>query len=96
MEMKLQGSEKQVAWAMDIINNVMGTINANIDVYSKRYEEAGVTDDLKTANAWKALKPMMEATFAKQTSAKWFIDKRYNLSFNRLVEAVEMIKAQAK
>ena len=32
---ELKGSEKQITWATDILNDVMGTINRNIEINSR-------------------------------------------------------------
>lgn len=39
---KLTGSEKQITWATDIINDVMDTLDRNIEINKERNQERDV------------------------------------------------------
>ena len=39
---KLTGSEKQITWATDIINDVMDTLDKNIEINKERNQERDV------------------------------------------------------
>jgi hypothetical protein len=94
---KFTGSEKQIAWANDIINGAMRTIDANIALFTARKQETGWSGYDKTIRAYEQVKTDYEGFVAKLdgTEAKTVIENRYRLDSNiaKMVEKAERQQA---
>lgn len=77
----LKGSEKQVAWAQDIINNAINTVNANIKLASESEQIAA----LKGLNSWLEIKDMITRAFDSVDDAKTIIENRRKFDPSRIL-----------
>ena len=70
---KLKGTEKQIKWAKDIMNNAIHNLQINID----RWENSDNRDFYKYyIQAYKECKKSLEDCFDKAEYAKQIIDNR--------------------
>lgn len=77
-EIKLEGSEKQIAWALDIRESMLKDLKWHIERLTKgieRLEERG-----RDSSKYKAELDEYTKLFERaqvETAARWFIDNRY-------------------
>ena len=78
----LTGSEKQIAWAMDIINGSLNTIESNITVNQSRKAETNWNGYGNMIKAWETVKVEYEEIISKLDgqAAKVVIDHRDSLN----------------
>lgn len=98
---KLQGSEKQVAWANDIrerafnyLNDVAyNTAHMGTDIRTKEELWNPMTDDRKaTFDEINPVRKAMKRVFDSQTSARAIIDARDHLEYDDIKKIVSDIK----
>ena len=66
----MKGTEKQIKWAEDIMNNALNTVNANI-------EHSKTSDALLTRlQVYEEIKKMLEESFSQVTEASQLINAR--------------------
>ena len=80
-KLNLQGSAKQVKWAMDIIASVYTTANVNV----KRAHELQWPHADKWEEAFNGIISQLEAVLAKTDQAAEIISRRENFSSNRIL-----------
>lgn len=85
-QLNLKGTEKQIAWATDLINDAMNTINANLenaknsrDFYAKY-----------NVQAFSELKASLEKVIAKLETAAQVIDNREILNPSQILHKANM------
>lgn len=81
MKKELIGTPKQVAWAQDIIDDAMNTINANI----KRAGENENTKKLLGFDIWMGIKNQVVNLIDSTNEAKVFIENRDVISPDRII-----------
>ena len=82
MKKELIGTPKQVAWAQDIIDDAMNTINANI-------KRASETDDMKKLlgfDSWLEIKEQVMSLIFSTKEAKTFIEHRNVIDPERIIK----------
>ena len=84
----LKGSEKQVAWAEDIIAGARGTIKANIDNIKAQQEKYNMKFRQDELEAYEKCKESLETLLAGIDSAAKIIDLRYKISGRAINEMV--------
>lgn len=95
IKINLVGSEKQIAWASDIINNALVTLELNIKKSSER-------DDLKKLlglDSWIEIKKQVTSAIYSTKESKVFIERRWVLDPERIISVhneMEMKKALKK
>lgn len=86
----MTGTEKQVAWATKIKNEALATIDANIELNEKIFNEnkdGNTTGNIlhrnraeKNLKVWKSVKTDFEKLFSLHDDAKFYIDNRHCLT----------------
>ena len=86
MELNLKGTEKQIAWATDLINDAMNTIEKNLETHKNgtctvfmhdgRVEQRQSELDVYYVQVYTELKSSLEKTIAKLETAAQVIDNR--------------------
>ena len=66
---ELKGSEKQITWATDMLNDVMGTINRNIEINKERNQERDV-------KAFEMLKNKINKIISQKKEASFYITNK--------------------
>ena len=81
----MKGTEKQIAWAEDIIDSARRTIDGNVELVEKRIAEYG---DLFAADlsAWRIMRGFVNNFVATIDSAAQVIDKRHILASAAIVQ----------
>jgi hypothetical protein len=90
----LTGSEKQVAWAEQITNDALGTINRNIEIVKERIEKYDMPNEQVRLDAWLAAKNQYENVILKAPEAQnaaWIIDNRKHMDPAAIAHRVDMI-----
>lgn len=74
----MTGTDKQIKWAQDIINERLGTCDANIKLSEERYQQYGTDIYKEDAECYKIIKTALEALFAdpKMQDAATIINRR--------------------
>lgn len=92
----LKGTEKQVAWAEDIIRVARGTIRSNIDniknlqaEYTEKYGEGFKNFRQDELEAFEKCGESLEAMLANIDSAAKIIDMRAELSSRSILDMVD-------
>lgn len=85
MKKELIGTPKQVAWAQDIIDDAMNTINANI----KRAGENENTKKLLGFDIWMEIKNQVVNLIDSTNEAKVFIENRDVISPDRIIRVFD-------
>lgn len=85
-QLNLKGTEKQIAWATDLINNAMLTIEKNLETHKNgtrtafmhdgRVEQRQSEQDVYYVQVYTELKSSLEKTIAKLETAAQVIDNR--------------------
>lgn len=85
-QLNLKGTEKQIAWATDLINNAMLTIEKNLETHKNgtrtafmhdgRVEQRQSEQDVYCVQVYTELKASLEKTIAKLETAAQVIDNR--------------------
>lgn len=85
-QLNLKGTEKQIAWATDLINNAMLTIEKNLETHKNgtrtafmhdgRVEQRQSEQDVYCVQVYTELKASLEKTIAKLETAAQIIDNR--------------------
>lgn len=89
MESKtLKGTEKQVAWAEDIIASARGTIKTNIENIKAQQEKYNCKFKQDELEAYEKCSESLETLLAGIDSASKIIDMRYKISGGAIIEMV--------
>ncbi len=95
----MKGTEKQIAWAEQIISDALGTINRNIARIKKQIEKYGADKHSELElKAWEAARGQYENVILKSAEAQnaaWIIDNRKRMDPAAIAHQVEMIVANA-
>ena len=83
--MKLNGAEKQIKYANDIINDVLNTCQANIDRMAA--SKAPIYGDM--IQAFKECKKAFEESIKDVTEASTIIENKSQFNTNRIIKMVE-------
>lgn len=82
IKVELVGSPKQIAWASDIINDAIVTINLNM-------KKASETDDMKKLlgfDSWLEIKEQVMSLIFSTKEAKTFIEHRNVIDHERIIK----------
>lgn len=83
----LKGTEKQITWAMDIINNAVNTIGRNIELCEERNaKHTGMAD--KELKAWTALQVQVNQVIDSIEDASKIIALKDKFSPSGLIRLV--------
>lgn len=91
----LTGSEKQIKWAEDIINDAIGTLDANIARWEQQ-QANGIHVFDKHVEMAKIAKTKVLATIANCKEAKTIIDNRNKLDGSFIMQVVQKAVEQSK
>ena len=86
---KLTGTEKQIAWANQIRERAVDTINHNIVIWDNRRTGDKDYDIDDTIEAYKEVGNQLKKVFDQITSASQIIDKRYSITSSRILSLVD-------
>ena len=92
----MTGSDKQIAWAKQIINDALGTINRNISRVTEHIEKYDMQDEQIYLDTWLAAKNQYENVILKTPEAQdasWIIDNRKRMDPIAIIHQVDMIVA---
>jgi hypothetical protein len=95
-EPPMTGSDKQIAWAKQIINDALGTINRNISRVTEHIEKYDMQDEQIYLDTWLAAKNQYENVILKTPEAQdasWIIDNRKRMDPIAIIHQVDMIVA---
>lgn len=84
-KMKLNGTEKQIKYANDIINDALNTCQANIDRMTT--SKAPIYEDM--IQAFKECKKALEDSIKDVTEASIIIENKSQFNTNRIIRMVE-------
>lgn len=79
---KLTGSEKQITWATDMLNDVMGTINRNIEISKERNQERDV----------RAFETVKNKIIEQKKEASFYITNRNAFNPHTVIKTAEEIR----
>lgn len=82
---ELKGSEKQITWATDILNDVMGTISRNIEISKERNQERDV-------KAFEAVKNKINKIIEQKKEASFYITNRNAFNPHTVIKTAEEIR----
>ncbi|WP_278565418.1 hypothetical protein [Anaerostipes caccae] len=97
----LNGTEKQNAWAQDIVNNAFGTISANIERAKKENEKCGKNIFGARIAAYERieaeLKAMLETVEEKvDNTAKYIIENRNKFDSQSINDFASIYEAEIR
>ena len=82
---ELKGSEKQITWATDILNDVMGTISRNIEISKERNQERDV-------RAFETVKNKINKIIEQKKEASFYITNRNAFNPHTVIKTAEEIR----
>ena len=92
IKVELVGSPKQIAWASDIINDAIVTINLNM-------KKASETDDMKKLlgfDSWLEIKEQVMSLIFSTKEAKTFIEHRNVIDPERIIKIHDEIEMKKR
>ena len=82
---ELKGSEKQITWATDMLNDVMCTINRNIEISKERNQERDV-------RAFETVKNKINKIIEQKKEASFYITNRNAFIPHTVIKTAEEIR----